>query len=87
MTHGAETLTRASENKHKIDQRAVERSMLGIRLRDEMINQWIRQQKRNIILRRVVKTSIEMQSEISNGMYMPKCAGNDLDKTIKFYSL
>ena len=46
LTYGAETLTltRASENKLRVTQRAMERSMLGITLRDKMTNQWIRQQ-------------------------------------------
>ena len=46
LTFGAETLTltRASENKLRVTQRAIERSMLGITLRDKMTNQWIRQQ-------------------------------------------
>ena len=46
LTYGAETLplTKASENKLRIAQRAMERSMLGISLRDKITNQWIRQQ-------------------------------------------
>ena len=46
LTYGAETLTltKASENKLRVTQRAMERSMLGISLRDKMTNQWIRQQ-------------------------------------------
>ena len=46
LTYGAEmlTLTRASENKLRVTQRAMERSMLGITLRDKMTNQWIRHQ-------------------------------------------
>jgi hypothetical protein len=46
LTYGAETLTltKASENKLRVAQRAMERSMLGITLRDKMTNQWIRQQ-------------------------------------------
>jgi hypothetical protein len=46
LTYGAETLTltKASEKKLKVAQRAMERSMLGISLRDKMTNQWIRQQ-------------------------------------------
>ena len=46
LTYGAETLTltKASENKLKVAQRAMERSMLGISLRDKYTNQWIRQQ-------------------------------------------
>ena len=45
LTYGAETLTltKASE-KLRVTQRAMERSMLGISLRDKMTNQWIRQQ-------------------------------------------
>jgi hypothetical protein len=46
LTYGAETLTltKASENKLRVAQRAMERSMLGISLRDKKTNQWIRQQ-------------------------------------------
>ena len=46
LTYGGKTLTltRASENKLRATQRAMERSMLGITLRDKMTNQWIRQQ-------------------------------------------
>ena len=46
LTYGAETLTltKASENKLKVAQRAMESSMLGISLRDKMTNQWILQQ-------------------------------------------
>ena len=46
LTYGAETLTltKASENKLRVTQRAMERSMLGISLRDKKTNQWIRQQ-------------------------------------------
>src|ERR1700744_4222155 len=46
LTYGAETLTltKVSENKLRVTQRAMERSMLGISLRDKMTNQWIRQQ-------------------------------------------
>ena len=46
LTYGAETLTltKASENKLRVAQRAMERSMLGITLRDKMTNQWIREQ-------------------------------------------
>src|SRR6201985_2415720 len=46
LTYEAETLTltKASENKLRVAQRAMERSMLGISLRDKMTNQWIRQQ-------------------------------------------
>jgi hypothetical protein len=46
LTYGAETLTltKASEKKLKVAQRAMERSMLGVTLRDRMTNQWIRQQ-------------------------------------------
>ena len=46
LTYGAETLTltKASENKLRVAQRAMERSMLGKTLRDRMTNQWIRQQ-------------------------------------------
>ena len=48
LTYGAETLTltKASEEKLRVTQRAMERSMLGITLRDRMTNQWIRQQTR-----------------------------------------
>lgn len=48
LTYGAETLTltKASENKLRVAQRAMERSMLGISLRDKMTNEWIRQQTR-----------------------------------------
>ena len=48
LTYGAETLTltKASEDKLRVTQRAMERSMLGITLRDRMTNQWIRQQTR-----------------------------------------
>src|ERR1700761_4130181 len=46
LTYEAETLTltKASENKLRVAQIAMERSMLGITLRDKMTNQWIRQQ-------------------------------------------
>ena len=46
LTYGAETLTltKASENTLRVAQRAMERSMLGISLRDKRTNQWIRQQ-------------------------------------------
>src|ERR1700748_1305792 len=46
LNYGAKTLTltKASENKLRVTQRAMERSMLGISLRDKMTNQWIRQQ-------------------------------------------
>ena len=48
LTYGAETLTltKASENKLRVAQRAMERSMIGITLRDRQTNQWIRQQTR-----------------------------------------
>lgn len=50
LTYGAEalTLTKASENKLRVAQRAMERSMLGISLRDKMTNQWIRQQTKSV---------------------------------------
>ena len=50
LTYGAETLTltKASENKLRVAQRAMERSMLGITLRDKMTNQWIREQTKVI---------------------------------------
>jgi endonuclease/exonuclease/phosphatase family metal-dependent hydrolase len=46
LTYGAETLTltRASSNKLRVAQRAMERCMLGITLRDKKSNEWIRQQ-------------------------------------------
>lgn len=46
LTYGAETLTltKASENKLRVAQRAMERSMIGITLRDRMTNEWLRQQ-------------------------------------------
>jgi len=46
LTYGAETLTitKASENKLRVAQRAMERNMLGITLRHKMTNKWIRQQ-------------------------------------------
>ena len=48
LTYGAETLTitKASANKLRVAQRAMEREMLGISLRDKMTNEWIRQQTR-----------------------------------------
>ena len=48
LTYGAETLTltKASVNKLRVAQRAMERSMLGISLRDKKTNEWIRQQTR-----------------------------------------
>src|ERR1700744_6356930 len=48
LTYGAETLTltKASSNKLRVAQRAMERSMLGITLRDKKTNEWIRQQKK-----------------------------------------
>jgi len=46
LTYGAETLTitKASAKKLRVAQRAMERAMLGISLRDKMTNEWIRQQ-------------------------------------------
>ena len=46
LTYGAEALalTKASENKLRVAQRAMERNMVGITLRDKITNQWIRQQ-------------------------------------------
>src|ERR1700744_4182091 len=46
LTYGAETLTltKASSNKLRVAQRAMERSVLGITLRDKKTNEWIRQQ-------------------------------------------
>jgi len=46
LTYGAETLTitKASANKLRVAQRAMERAMLGVSLRDRMTNEWIRQQ-------------------------------------------
>ena len=48
LTYGAETLTltKASSSKLRVAQRAMERSMLGITLRDKKTNEWIRQQTR-----------------------------------------
>jgi len=44
MTYGSETLTltKASTNKLRVSQRAMERAMLGISLRDKKRNEWIR---------------------------------------------
>ena len=44
MTYGSETLTltKASANKFRVAQRAMERAMLGISLRDRHRNDWIR---------------------------------------------
>jgi hypothetical protein len=44
MTYGSETLTltKASINKLRVSQRAMERAMLGISLRDKKRNEWIR---------------------------------------------
>ena len=44
MTYGSETLTltKASSNKLRVAQRAMERAMLGISLRDKKRNEWIR---------------------------------------------
>jgi hypothetical protein len=44
MTYGSETLTltKASANKLRVAQRAMERAMLGISLRDRKRNEWIR---------------------------------------------
>jgi hypothetical protein len=44
MTYGSETLTltRASKNKLRVSQRAMERAMLRISLRDKKRNEWIR---------------------------------------------
>lgn len=56
LTYGAETLTltKASKNKLRVAQRAMERSMLGITLRDRMTNQWIRQQTRVVdVMKRI----------------------------------
>ena len=58
LTYGAETLTltKASENKLRVAQRAMERSMLGISLRDKTTNQWIRQQTKVVdVMDRVAK--------------------------------
>lgn len=48
LTYGAETLTltKASETKLRVAQRAMERIMLGVRLRDKNTNEWIRSQTR-----------------------------------------
>ena len=46
--------TYTSENKLRVTQRAIERIMLAISLRDEMTNQWIRQQTKVVdIMERV----------------------------------
>ena len=44
LTYGAETLTKASTKNLRVVQRAMERGMLGIALRDKRTNKWIRQQ-------------------------------------------
>ena len=46
LTYGAETLTitQASAQRLRVAQRAMERAMLGVSLRDKKTNEWIRQQ-------------------------------------------
>jgi len=43
MTYGAETLTLTQKSAEKVAQRAMERSMLGVGLRDRIPNEIIRQ--------------------------------------------